>query len=151
VGVLDSPANGGLEFLLRFRSAAHIAACNWPCQHGAMLYLFIKATLSGILIAIVSEVAKRYPGMGGLIASLPLVSVLGMIWLWSDKPDKANMAAHAEATFWFVLPSLPMFLLIPALLRNGFSFWAALLLGCGLTIGLYSLTLWAGPRLGLRL
>jgi DNA-binding transcriptional LysR family regulator len=52
-----------------------------------MWYLAIKAALSGILIAIISEVAKRYPGFGGLIASLPLVSVLGMVWLWRDKPD----------------------------------------------------------------
>ena len=116
-----------------------------------MFYLFIKAALSGILIAMISEVAKRYPGFGGLIASLPLVSVLGMIWLWRDKPDAANMAAHAEATFWFVLPSLPMFLLIPAMLRNGFGFWISLLVGCALTLGLYGLVLWAGPRLGLRL
>jgi hypothetical protein len=99
-----------------------------------MWYLIIKAALSGVLIAIISEVAKRYPGFGGLIASLPLVSVLGMIWLWRDKPDAANMAAHAEATFWFVLPSLPMFLVIPALLRSGWSFWAALAAGCALTV-----------------
>lgn len=116
-----------------------------------MFYLVIKAALSGILIAIISEVAKRYPGFGGLIASLPLVSVLGMIWLWRDKPDAANMAAHAEATFWFVLPSLPMFLLIPAMLRNGFGFWVSLLIGCAVTLGLYSFVIWAGPRLGLRL
>ena len=116
-----------------------------------MFYLFIKAALSGILIAIVSEVAKRYPGVGGLIASLPLVSVLGMIWLWRDKPDAANMAAHAEATFWFVLPSLPMFLLIPAMLRNGIAFWICLLVGCAVTVALYTLMIWAGPRLGLRL
>lgn len=116
-----------------------------------MWYLAIKAILSGILIAIVSEVAKRYPGFGGLIASLPLVSVLGMVWLWRDRPDAANMAAHAQATFWFVLPSLPMFLLIPAMLRHGFAFWASLLAGCLLTILLYSLMVWAGPRLGLRL
>ena len=107
--------------------------------------------MSGILIAIISVVAKRYPGIGGLIASLPLVSVLGMIWLWRDRPDAANMAAHAEATFWFVLPSLPMFLLIPGLLRQGLSFWAALAAGCVLTIALYSLMLWAGPKFGLRL
>ena len=116
-----------------------------------MWYLAIKAVLSGILIAIVSEVAKRYPGFGGLIASLPLVSVLGMVWLWRDRPDAANMAAHAQATFWFVLPSLPMFLLIPAMLRHGIAFWASLLAGCLLTILLYSLMVWAGPRLGLRL
>jgi hypothetical protein len=116
-----------------------------------MLYLAIKAALSGILIAIISEVAKRFPGFGGLIASLPLVSVLGMIWLWRDRPDASNMAAHAEATFWFVLPSLPMFLLIPALLRHGVSFWISLTVGCILTVALYSLMIWAGPKFGLRL
>lgn len=116
-----------------------------------MLYLAIKAALSGILVAVISEIAKRYPGFGGLIASLPLVSVLGMIWLWRDKPDRMNMAAHAEATFWFVLPSLPMFMVIPAMLRNGFSFWLSLTAGCVVTISLYVLLLWVGPRLGLRL
>jgi hypothetical protein len=116
-----------------------------------MLYLAIKAALSGTIIAIVSEVAKRYPGFGALIASLPLVSVLGMMWLWHDKPDPANMSAHIDATFWFVLPSLPMFLLMPALIRHGVSFWAALAIGCSMTIALYLLMTWVGPRFGLRL
>ena len=103
-----------------------------------MWYLIIKAAISGIIVAAVSEVAKRYPGIGGLIASLPLVSVLGMIWLWRDKPDAVNMAAHSRGTFWFVLPSLPMFLLIPVLLDRGWSFAASLSAGCGLTILLYT-------------
>lgn len=116
-----------------------------------MLYLAIKALISGIIIAAASETAKRFPGFGALIASLPLVSVLGMIWLWRDKPDAANMAAHAGATFWYVLPSLPMFLLMPALLNRGVPFWLALAAGCLLTIALYLLMTWAGPRFGLRL
>ena len=116
-----------------------------------MLYLAVKAALSGILIAIVSEVAKRYPGFGALIASLPLVSVLGMMWLWHDKPDVPNMASHVEATFWFVLPSLPMFLLMPELIRRGVGFWPALISGCVLTALLYSLMVWLAPRFGLRL
>lgn len=116
-----------------------------------MLYLAIKAALSGIIVATVSEVARRYPGWGGMIASLPLVSVLGMIWLWRDTKDPVRMAAHAQATFWFVLPSLPMFLLIPWMLRNQWPFWISLAAGCALTILLYALTLWAAPRLGLRL
>jgi hypothetical protein len=116
-----------------------------------MLYLIVKAALSGVIIAIVSEVAKRYPGFGALIASLPLVSVLGMLWLWRDKPDTANIAAHVEATFWFVLPSLPMFLLIPWMLRSGWSFYAALAVGCAVTIALYLGMTWLGPRVGLRL
>jgi hypothetical protein len=116
-----------------------------------MLYLLIKAGLSGIIVTIVSEVAKRYPGFGALIASLPLVSVLGMIWLWRDKPDAANMAAHAQATFWFVIPSLPMFVLIPVLLRRGMDFWVALGLGCLMTVALYLIMTWLAPRLGLQL
>lgn len=116
-----------------------------------MLCLLIKAAISGVIVAIVSEVAKRYPGFGALIASLPLVSLLGMIWLWRDKPDVPNMAAHVEATFWFVLPSLPMFLLIPWMLRNGVGFWTSLAAGCALTIVLYLGMTWLGPRFGLRL
>ena len=116
-----------------------------------MLYLLIKALVSGAIIAAVSEIAKRYPGFGALVASLPLVSVLGMIWLWRDTQDPVRIAAHAGATFWFVLPSLPMFLLIPALLRHGTPFWLALTLGCALTIALYLAMTWIGPRFGLRL
>ena len=116
-----------------------------------MPYLLIKAALSGIIIAIVSEVARRYPGWGALIASLPLVSVLGMIWLWRDTHDVTRMAAHAEATFWFVLPSLPMFLLVPFLLRSGLSFWLALALGCLLTMALYYVMTLISPRFGVEL
>lgn len=116
-----------------------------------MLYLAVKAVISGILIAAASEVAKRFPGFGALIASLPLVSVLGMMWLWRDRPDPANMAAHAQATFWYVLPSLPMFLLIPWLLRHGVVFWPALGLGCAMTIGLYLALTALAPRIGIVL
>src|SRR3954454_64349 len=103
-----------------------------------MWYLILKAAISGAIVATVSEIAKRYPGFGGLIASLPLISVLGMIWLWRDTQDPVRMAAHAQGTFWFVLPSLPMFLLIPEMLRHGWSFWTALALGCVVTIALYA-------------
>ena len=113
-----------------------------------MTYLIIKAALSGMIVMIVSEVARRSPGLGGLIASLPLVSILGIIWLWRDTSDVDRIAAHAEATFWFVLPSLPMFLAFPAMLRNGVGFWSALLVSCALTMVLYLITMWLLPRLG---
>ena len=116
-----------------------------------MLYLIVKAIISGIIIAIVSEVAKRYPGWGALIVSLPLVSILAMIWLWRDTHDPVRLAFHAEATFWFVLPSLPMFLLVPYMLRHEWSFWSALTVGCALTILLYLAMTWLGPRIGIRL
>lgn len=116
-----------------------------------MLYFIVKAAISGLIIALISTVGKRFPSVGALIASLPLISVLGMIWLWRDRPDAANMAAHAQATFWFVLPSLPMFLAIPAMLRAGVGFWGSLVAGCLLTIALYGLMVWVGPRVGIRL
>ena len=121
------------------------------CYDELMWHLIVKAAISGVLVAAASEVARRFPGWGALIASLPLVSVLGMMWLWHDRPDAANMAAHAEATFWFVLPSLPMFLAIPWMLRSGVNFWAALLIGCAMTIILYLLMTLIGPKLGFRL
>jgi hypothetical protein len=116
-----------------------------------MVFLIVKAGLSGLIVVIVSEVARRYPGWGGLIASLPLISLLGMIWLFGATRDPVRLASHSEATFWFVLPSLPMFLLIPRMLRHGWSFWWALAAGCLLTMLLYAGMVWAAPRLGLRL
>lgn len=116
-----------------------------------MLYLVVKAVLSALIIVAVSETARRHPGAGALIASLPLISVLGMAWLWRDTHDPVRMATHAQATFWYVLPSLPMFLLIPALLRKGGGFWPAIIAGCLLTMALYAAMVWAGPRIGLKL
>jgi hypothetical protein len=87
-----------------------------------LLCLAINALLSNIVVVAVSEVAKRHSGWGALIASLPPVSILGMIWLWRDTRDPFRLATHTEATFWFVLPSLPMFLLVPLMLRQGYNF-----------------------------
>jgi len=116
-----------------------------------VLYLVLKAALSGAIVAAASEVARRWPGWGALIVSLPLVSILAMLWLWRDTHDPERLAVHVQSTFWFVLPSLPMFLLIPAMLRSGSSFWLALAAGCGLTIALYLLLIGVGPRFGLKL
>ena len=116
-----------------------------------MLYGVIKALLSGALVGLVSETARRNAALGALFASLPLVSVLGMVWLWRDTRDVNRLADHAQATFWYVIPSLPMFLLIPALLRRGVGFWPALLAGCALTVVLYGVTVAVAARVGVRL
>ncbi len=111
----------------------------------------IRALLSGLIVAAVAMIARRSPAAGALVASLPLVSVLGMIWLWRDTHDAARLATHAEATFWYVIPSLPMFLAIPALLRSGVGFPVALLAGCALTIALYFVTVVIAARFGVTL
>jgi hypothetical protein len=116
-----------------------------------VLYLLIKAAISGVLVAAISEVARRYPGWGGLLASLPLTSLLAMIWLYRDSGDSERVAALAGSTFWFILPSLPMFLVLPALIRSGMAFWLALGLSVAGTLLLYALFFWAAPRIGIRL
>ncbi len=116
-----------------------------------MIYFAIKAALSGLLAALVSEMAKRSPAFGALVASLPLISVMAVIWLWRDTGDEARIAAQMEATFWYVIPSLPMFLLVPAMLRGGFGFWPALAAGCLVTFLLYLLTAWIMARFGIQL
>ena len=116
-----------------------------------MLYLIIKATVSGVMIAVISEAARRYPGWGGLLASLPLTSVLAMIWLDRDSGDQERVASLAGSTFWFVLPSLPMFLVLPLMLRSGITFWLAMALAVAATLGLYAFFVWAAPKAGIKL
>jgi hypothetical protein len=111
----------------------------------------VRAILSGIIVALIALVGKKAPAAGALIASLPLISILGMIWLWRDTTDTALLANHAEATFWYVLPSLPMFLLIPWFLRSGYGFWLALAVGIAVTILLYLATILIAARFGVRL
>ena len=116
-----------------------------------MWALVARALLAGAMIAAISEIGRRLPATAAIVASLPLVSVLGMVFLWHQKPDAENMAVHSAATFWYVLPSLPMFLVIPVLLRAGVNFWVALAAGCALTVVLYLLMMQLGPRMGLKL
>lgn len=116
-----------------------------------MMAFAARAILSGIIIALIATIGKKAPAAGALVASLPLISIMGMIWLWRDTSDPALLANHAEATFWYVLPSLPMFVLIPYLLRVGHGFWLALSSGIGLTIVLYLATIVIAARFSVRL
>lgn len=116
-----------------------------------MFYFVIKAAVSGVIVALVSEIARRFPGWGGLLASLPVVSLLALIWTYRDSGNPATVAALSQSTFWFVLPSLPLFMIIPVLLRNGSGFWAAIGLACAVTLLLYAAFFWIAPRLGITL
>jgi hypothetical protein len=116
-----------------------------------MAYLLVKALLSGLIVAAASEVARRWPGIGGMIVSLPLVSLLAFIWLWRDSGDVEKVAALAQSAFWFFLPSMPMFLVLPLMLRAGWGFWPSLGLALALTTALYLAMFALAPRLGLRL
>jgi hypothetical protein len=120
-------------------------------EGAVMFYLIFKALLSGVIVMAVSEIARRSPTFGALVASLPLVSLLAIIWLWRDTGDTVRIANHAEATFWYVIPSLPMFLVFPYMLRHGTPFWWAIVAACVLTMGLYFLTILVAAQFGVRL
>ncbi len=115
-----------------------------------MLYLIVKFLISGLLITIISEVSKKYPGLGGLIASLPLISIIGIIWLWQDTNDPKRIIEHSYATLFFVIPSLPFFVFFPICLKYNFSFFISLLISCSITIALYLLMIKISSFFGIK-
>lgn len=102
--------------------------------------LIAKYALTALIITIVSEVAKRTDRLGALIASLPFVTLMVMVWLYLESQPKGKIAAHAYYTFWYVLPTLPMFLLMPWMLNRGYTFWPTLLAGSLLTFVCFLVT-----------
>jgi hypothetical protein len=101
-----------------------------------MAWLITKYAITAAVIVIVSEAAKRSDRLGGFIAALPLVTVLALIWLHIERQPQLKIANHAWYTFWFVLPTLPMFLVFPALLSR-IGFWPALAAGIAITIACF--------------
>lgn len=89
--------------------------------------------------------------MGGLVASLPLVSLLSMLWLYGETRDTERVAGLAMGAFWFFLPSIPMFLLIPTMLRSGYGFGSTMACAVALTMVLYVGMSLLAPRLGIAL
>ena len=115
------------------------------------LAFWARALVSGLVIALASTIARRQPAFGALIVSLPLVSVLSMIWLWRDGAPPADVARYIQSTFWYFLPTMPMFLVMPWLLRRGIAFWPTLAAGCLLTISLFAAMTFAARRMGLEI
>lgn len=110
--------------------------------------LAIKATLSGLVIAAASELARRSPGWGGLVASLPLVSLMAMLWLWRDSADPARIADLALSSTLYVLASLPAFVVLALLLRRGGAIPAAFAVFVAVSLVGYLAMIGAGKRFG---
>jgi hypothetical protein len=102
-----------------------------------MIFIVTKYAVTALVVVIASEIAKRSDKIGALIVSLPLVTVMVMVWLYLENQGTQKVANHAYYTFWYVLPTLPMFLLVPYLLGRGLNFWLALLSGLVLTAVLF--------------
>lgn len=90
-----------------------------------MAWLVTKYLITAAVVVLISEVAKRSDKLGGLIAALPLVTFLALIWLYVEKAPADKISNHAWYTFWYVVPTLPMFLAFPFLFDR-LGFWPAL-------------------------
>ena len=116
-----------------------------------MVYYAVKVLISASLVVLVSELAKRSTLAGAVLASIPLVSVLAMIWLYVDTRDVAQVAALSRSVFWLVLPSLVLFVLLPVLLQRGVGFYASLVASIGATVVAYLGMNATARHFGLRL
>ena len=102
-----------------------------------MAWLITKYLVTAGVIVLVSEVAKRSDKLGGLLGALPLVTIMALIWLHIGQQPQDKIANHAWYTFWFVLPTLPMFLIFPALLAR-LGFWPTLAVCVLITLVLFA-------------
>ena len=110
-----------------------------------------KLVLSAFIILLVTKIQLFNDRLSALLIALPLVSLVALIWMHAGGQSPQRIANHAESTFWFVLPTLPMFLVLPLMLRHGWSFWPALAANCVLTTGLFWLTVVLLRRFGIDL
>ena len=116
-----------------------------------MTYYLLKLFLSAGVIVAVTEIAKRNNSAASIIHSLPLTSLLAFIWLYVETKDSALIGRHAFGTFWFVLPTLPMFIMMPWLIKKLGGFWPALGTGILLSFVLYILTMALLKKAGVEL
>ena len=116
-----------------------------------MSLLLTKYAVTAFVIVLVSELAKRMDRVGALISSLPFVTVMVMIWLHWEKQPIGKISNHAWYTFWYVLPTLPMFLLMTWMLNRGHGFWPALGAGAVCTFVCFALTALVMKRFGVVL
>ena len=116
-----------------------------------MAYYLIKIAVTTILIVAISEIAKRSSFAGALLASLPLISVLAMLWLYIDTNDVTKVSALATSVFWLVLPSLVLFVTLPLLLKQGLHFYVSISISIGLTVVCYWLMVTVLNHYGVKL
>ena len=116
-----------------------------------MAYYLFKVVLTTSLIVAISEVSKRTTFFGGLLASLPIVSYLGMIWLYVETRDQQKVADLSNSVFWLVLPSLPFFVLLPVLLKKTANFYVSFGVATMAMLGVYAVMLVTLRKFGIQL
>ena len=114
-----------------------------------MTYYITKIVVTTALVVLISEVSKRSALTGAILASVPLVSVLAMIWLYVETRDAAQVATLSRSVFWLVLPSLVLFVMLPILLERGLNFYVSLAASIAATVFGYFVTIAVVRQFGL--
>jgi hypothetical protein len=114
-------------------------------------YYLVKVAVTTVLIVVISEIAKRSSFVGALLASIPLISVLAMFWLYIDTKDVSKVSALTSSIFWLVLPSLALFVTLPVLLKQGINFYISISISVMVTIGCYWLMMTILNHYGIKL
>ena len=115
-----------------------------------MIWIITKYCLTAAVVVLVSELAKRSDRLGGFVAALPMVTVLALIWLYVENQSPEKISNHAWYTFWYVIPTLPMFLVFPVLLPR-IGFWPTLAASVVITVVVFGLFALAVRRFGIEL
>ncbi|HUE73605.1 MAG TPA: DUF3147 family protein [Pirellulaceae bacterium] len=116
-----------------------------------MWQIVAKVAVTAAVVVAVSEIAKRSTLWGAVLASLPLTSLLAFMWLYAETGNTQRIASLAQSIFWLVLASLPLFLVLPLLLRSGWPFWPSLASACVVTVGAYFGLVWVLGRFHVQL
>jgi len=116
-----------------------------------MIYYLVKLFVAAGLIVAINEVSKLSPAWGGLIKSLPLVSLIALVWVYAEQRNTAVIADLSASTLWFVLPSLPFFAVLPVLLRRGLGFGLSFAIGLALMVLCYLAAAVLARRVGIDL
>jgi hypothetical protein len=111
----------------------------------------LKLLVTALVIVLVTKIQVVNDKLSALLIALPLTSLLAIIWMRAEKQSPERIANHAEGTFWFVLPTLPMFLVLPWMLRKGWSFGWALTANCLLTVALFWILVFVLRKAGMKL
>ena len=114
-----------------------------------MVYYVLKFFISALLIVAISEISKRYSLVAGILASLPIISVLAMIWLYIDTSSVEKVSKLSTSIFWMVLPSLSLFIMLPVFLKNKVSFYPALIISALVMVFLYYVMILVLKKLGI--
>lgn len=115
------------------------------------MYYFVKIAITTLLIVVIAEVAKRSSFVAAILASIPLVSVLAMIWLYIDTKDANKVSGLAISVFWLVVPSLALFVSLPLLLKQGVNFYLSMGIAIVITVACYSLMVFILNHFGIKL